>query len=340
MAEIASEMTERRATMRDVAQAAGVPVSAVALALADKPGVSPARRAAVLQAAAVLGYDRASRSVKPIYGLVMEELSRVARADGFVDNVVQGVYSGARELDAQVVLSFYHPGSDPLAELSTLAARPLSGLIVANGGDMTIEVIDYLAQSELPLVLVENRVDRPISSVSSDNLQAGLEATRHLIQLGHRRIGLIQGSDRYISLEDRSRGHILALVEAGLAVDPELIAAEEPHVKRKGYAQAQRLLSLDDPPTAIYAVSDRSALGAIEAIDERGLKVGRDIAVVGTDNSAASIPLLTTFDTASRELGPVAVRQLAALTAGAEVVTHTVVEGHLISRESSCPPPA
>lgn len=327
----------KRPTMRDIAQLAGVPVSAVALALADKPGVSPSRRAAILRSAADLGYDRVDAAETPIFGLVMEQTSPAALADGFGETLIQGVYSGAHELDAQVVLSLYRPGSDPIAELQSLASRPLSGLIVANGGDLTTDVIDRLASTSLPLVLIENRIGDGISSVSSDNVQAGLESTRHLIELGHRRIGLIEGSARYVSLRDRSRGHFLALHEAGLAIDPDLVRPEESHVSRKGYKQAMDLLGLADPPTAIYAVSDRSALGAIDAITDLGLTPGRDISVVGTDNLERAAPLLTTFDTMPRQLGPVAIRQLATLRQGFQTVTHTTVEGHLVIRESSRP---
>jgi DNA-binding LacI/PurR family transcriptional regulator len=78
----------KRETMRDIADRAGVPVSAVALALADKPGVSAKRRAAVLRAADDLGYERTARSTRPIFGLVMEELSPAAMSDGFIDTLL------------------------------------------------------------------------------------------------------------------------------------------------------------------------------------------------------------------------------------------------------------
>jgi LacI family transcriptional regulator len=292
----------------------------------------------VLQAAEDLGYDRNSRSKRLLYGLVMEEVSAEARAEGFVDSLIQGVFRGAREVGAQIALGLFHPGVDPLEELRDIASRPLSGLIVANGGDMTLEVIDRMAASRIPLVLVENRVDRPISSVSSDNITAGLTATRHLLDLGHRRIGVIKGSDRYISLTDRFRGYLLAMNEAGLSPEADLIVDQQPHSPHKGYEQAHRLLSLPEPPTAIYAVSDRSAMGALEAIAERGLRAGVDVSVVGTDNidsSAIHSPALTTFDTASGDLGPVAVQRLASLASESRIVSHTVVEGRLIVREST-----
>jgi LacI family transcriptional regulator len=311
------------------------------LALDNRPGVSAERRAAVLRAAQEIGYERAGKGRRPLYGLVMEELSPDARSDGFIDTLIRGIYSGARLTGAQIVLGLFHPGTDPLSELSELASRPLDGLLVVNGGDITLETIDSLTSSRLPAVLIENRVDRPISSVSSDNFRAGLEATRHLISLGHERIAIIQGSERYASLHDRYRGYLVALAEAGIVLDPDLIAPQAPHVARKGYDQARALLSNAEPPTAIYSVSDKSAFGAAAAIHESGLVVGRDISLVGTDNveeSGLHAPPLTTFDTCSRDLGPVALQQLAAITEGVNVVTHSVVQGHLVIRESTSPP--
>lgn len=332
------ENVSKRVTMRDVAALAGVPVSAVALALQGKPGVSPSRRSAVLRAAEEVGYARATRTATPpLIGLVMEELSPVARADGFVDTLIQGVFSAARNQGAQVLLGMYRPGSDPVGELRSLAGRPLDGLLIANGGDVTTEVIDGLVESHLPTVLIENRIERPISSVSGDNFTAGMACTAHLLERGHRRIGMIRGSERYHSLESRFHGYLAALGKAGIAPDPSLIRAPAPHGTRKGYEETLSLLETDNPPTAIYAVSDKTAYGAAAALYERGLKVGEDIALIGTDNvySSADQPVaLSTYDTNSGMFGAVAMRRLLSTLAN-EPVTHTVLAGQLVVRESS-----
>ncbi len=324
--------------MRDVAALAGVPVSAVALALQGKPGVSPARRSAVLRAAEQVGYARSARlGTPPLIGLIMEELSPLARADGFVDTLIQGVFSAARDQGAQVLLGMYRPGSDPVAELRALAGRSLDGLLIANGGDVTIEVIDGLVESHVPTVLIENRVDRPISSVSGDNFAAGMTCTAHLLERGHRRIAMIRGSEKYHSLESRFHGYLAALGQAGIAPDPRLIRAPIRHGARKGYDETVSLLAEDDLPTAIYAASDKTAYGAAAALYERGLKVGVDVALVGTDNvySSAEQPVaLSTYDTNSGLFGAVALKRLLSTVAN-EPVTHTVLAGRLLVRQSS-----
>src|SRR5215217_6034096 len=110
---VTDENLPRRVTMRDIAEAAQVPVSAVGLVLNGKPGVSQARREVVLKVARQLGYGPAKTPQTRIIGLVIEELGHEARVDGFIDSIVQGVYAGARETGSRVVLGVYHPGSDP-----------------------------------------------------------------------------------------------------------------------------------------------------------------------------------------------------------------------------------
>ncbi len=324
--------------MRDIAELAAVPVSAVALALNGKSGVSPERRSAVLRAAEELGYARSIRtSAPPLVGLIMEELSPVARADGFVDTLIQGVYAAARDQNAQVVLGMYRPGSDPVAELRNLAGRPLDGLLIANGGDITAEVIDGLVETRIPTVLIENRIDRPLSSVSGDNFAAGMECTTHLIERGHRRIGMIRGSEKYSSLQSRFHGYLAALGQSGIPVDDSMVLTPSGHGGRKGYEETIALLTRKNPPSAIYAASDKTAYGAAAAMHELGVRVGEDVALIGTDNvfSSADQPVpLSTYDTNSSLFGSVAMKRLLSAAAG-EPATHTVVAGRLVVRASS-----
>lgn len=331
----------KRVTMRDIAQAANVPVSSVALALNNKPGVSATRRDAVLAAAKSMGYlqNRAPRS--PVLGLLVEDLRREAKLDGFIDSIVQGVYAEARALDLHVILSVYHPQDDPLARLRELTGRDIDGMILTNGGDITTDVVQRILAADTPAVLVENYVTLPVDAVVADNFNAGFTCTRHLIELGHTRIALLSGSPRYISLTDRARGHVAALWESGIELSHELMPPQPDSSAQKGYLQTSQLLDLPNPPTAIYAVSDASARGAYQAILERGLRIGVDVSVVGTDNveeSAFRSPPLTTFDVRARALGEEAVRVISGRLSASRDVARITVPGSLILRSSSAPP--
>jgi LacI family transcriptional regulator len=222
--------------------------------------------------------------------------------------------------------------------------RDVDGLIIANGGDITEEVIGQIARSGAHLVLVENYVPEPIHAVLADNFTAGLMATNYLIGLGHRRIGALPGPAKYSSLGDRLRGHSVAMLERDLPVDPALRPPPVSGHPKKGYLQMLQLLALPEPPTAVFAVSDKSAFGAIEAIKEAGLRIPDDISIVGIDDvfeSAYTTPPLTTFRVPKRELGQAAVTILhTLLTSGSQPPAKVVLHGHMVLRQSCAAPKA
>ncbi|WP_051326222.1 LacI family DNA-binding transcriptional regulator [Glycomyces tenuis] len=338
-------------TLRDVAQAAGVPLSSVSLVLNGKPGVSEARRQQVLQAVEELQYVPTRRSSgddrsRAVVGLVMEALSPEAAKDAFMAEVVSGVEDGLRAQDIRMLLHLYRPGDDPVARLRELTGRDVDGMIVANGGDIDTAAVERIIATGIPVVLLENYLDSDsdIHAVVADNFTAGYRCTRHLLDLGHRRIGMIVGSTRYISLIDRRRGHEAALFEAGIMPSAELMPPQEPGNPVKGYQQMRRLLELDEPPTAVYAVSDKSAMGAYTAIAEAGLRIPDDISVIGTDDvmqSAMMAPPLTTFVVPKFELGRTAAHAMQALQSRpTTAASRTVLHGHIAHRGSTAPPGA
>jgi len=335
-------------TMRDVAAAAGVSLSTVSLVLNGKSGVAPARRERVLKAMKDLGYIASSRqnlaAGTRVLGLLMESLSEASRSEGFYTRIVSGIEDTAYELGYQVLLHVYRPDVDPLNSLRELMGRDIDGLIVANDGDVTPQVIQKITNVGVPIVLIENYQSFPIHSLTADNFTAGRMMTEYLIGLGHRRIGGIGGPLKYSSLRDRMRGHRVALLEHGIDIDPALQPPPVSGNPRKGYVQMQQLLALPEPPTAVFAVSDRAAFGAMDAIKDAGLRVPEDISVVGIDDvrdSAFSTPPLTTFSVPKYELGRSAVYMLHDLIHGKAIPPcRMVLLGNLVERRSACAPRA
>lgn len=333
--------------MRDVAAAAGVSLSTVSLVINGKPGVSPDRREHVLKAIKELRYVAEGRqnaaTETKVFGLLMESLSEASRSEGFYTRIVSGIEETAYQLGYQVLLHVYRPDIDPIHSIRELMGRGIDGLIIANDGDVTPEVILKIADTGLPMVLVENYQSLPIHSVTADNFTAGRIMTEYLIELGHRRIAGIVGPDKYSSLRDRMRGHRIALIEHGLPLDPTLQPSPISGNPRKGYVQLQQLLALPEPPTAVFAVSDRAAFGAMEAIKDAGLLIPDDISVVGIDDvrdSAYSSPPLTTFSVPKYDLGRSAVFILHDLIRKKVLPpAKTVLLGKLLVRESTGPPP-
>jgi LacI family transcriptional regulator len=332
-------------TMRDVATVAGVSLSTVSLVVNGKPGVSHDRRERVLKVIKELDYitgGRQSTTVgTKIIGLLMESLSEASRSEGFYLRIVAGIEETAYELGYQVMLHVYRPAIDPLSSIRELMGRDVDGLIIANDGDITPNVIQNIAEAGIPMVLVENFQNFPIHAVTADNFTAGRVMTEYLIRLGHRRIGALGGSDKYSSLRDRMRGYHITMLENGLPLDPSLQPSPVSGNPRKGYVQMQKLIALPEPPTAVFAVSDRAAFGAMEAIKDAGLVCPDDISVVGIDDvrdSAYSTPPLTTFSVPKYDLGKTAVLILHNLRLDKSIPpSRTVLIGKLLVRQSAAP---
>lgn len=333
-------------TMRDIAAAAGVSLSTVSLVVNAKPGVAPDRRERVLKAIKELGYvsdGHPSTAIETkVFGLLMESLSEASRSEGFYTRIVSGIEDTAYQLGYQVLLHVYRPDIDPINSLRELMGRDIDGLVIANDGDVTPELIRKIAAAGVPMVLVENYQTIRIHSVTADNFSAGHIMTEYLIRLGHRRIGALCGPAKYSSLRDRLRGHVVAMSENGLPVDPALQPLPVSGNPRKGYVQMQQLLALPEPPTAVFAVSDRAAIGAMDAIKDAGLRIPDDISVVGIDDirdSAYSTPPLTTFSVPKYDLGRTAVYVLHDLISGKPIPpARTVLLGKLVERNSAGAP--
>lgn len=343
--DLADDLTHPSVTMRDVAAHAGVPLSAVSLVLNDKPGVSDRRRQAILDSIRATGYVHAQRpraQRTTTVGLVMEALSPAASKDGFMAQLVSGVEHGLRQRGLRMLLQLCRPGDDPLRELEELAPTGVAGVILANGGDVDESMVRRVLGSGLPVVLLENYVEASSDThaVTADNFTAGHLSTTHLLSLGHRRIGMLLGSPRYVSLRDRMHGYQAALLDAGIQPDPTLMPPQISGESVKGYRQTLELLKLPDPPTAIYAVSDKSAFGAYGAIAQAGLRIPEDISVVGTDDVRASqmtTPPLTTFHVPTFDMGRAAASMMNALLHDEEEVmpSRTAILGSLVVRGST-----
>jgi len=327
-----------RSTVRDVAHEAGVSLATVSLVLNGKGGVGDDTRQRVLAAMERLGYQR--RGQRPLIGLLIERLSVPAYSDPLVGLMVHGIEIEASRLGYHVLLASVEPGTTALPAMVT--EQQVSGLVVLGGGDISDAYIRTLADTGLPLVLADNYVDGlDVPCVLADNVSGAYLATRRLIDLGHERIALLQGPRKYKTLVERREGYLRALDQAGQSHDPRLMVKPLHGSPRKGYRETQALLALPraDWPTAIVAISDKTALGALNALKDADVRVPDDMALVGFDDIAESAhvtPALTTVRLPGQAIGEVAVQRLAALIDGAAVLpSKTVLYTELIVRESS-----
>ena len=191
---------------------------------------------------------------------------------------------------------------------------------ILGGGDLNLEWIDTARESGLPVVIVDHFIPGvTLPTVVPDNFAGAYAITRYLIDAGHRRIGFLRGPSKYWTLEERRGGYLLAMQQAELGPEPDLIPPRISHGQEKGFGETLILLDLPEPPTAIFAVSDQAAVGAYRAVMSRGLVVGSDISIVGFDDIEVAkmlTPPLTTVRNSGTDLGRVAVTRLLGMMRG------------------------
>ena len=334
-------MNKRRPSMRDVADAASVSVSAVSLVVRGKPGVAAETRERVWEAIAQLGYTVAvsENGKTSTVGLLIERDSMPVILDIFYGDVIRGFQMEAQRLGYQVLLHMFDHAAENLDSLRTSLAGEVDGLVVANDGEITPEMVIQLEALQAPLVLVESYLaGQQLPCVLGDNFTAGHAVMQHLLSLGHRSIAILRGPRKYSSLNDRLKGCFAAAAESGILIPAEYMPHPVSGHPKKGYVQMQEILRLPRRPTAIVAISDKTAFGAMEAIKEAGLRIPEDIAIVSIDDvseSAYTRPPLTSVHIPRLEMGILAMQKLHRLIKGEpEVAVKSVVYGELVIRES------
>jgi len=335
-----------RPTITDVARLAGVSPSAVSMYLNNRPGIGAATQARIADAIDELGYvprsNHARRKAKGFIGILVEKLPKLLTGDLFYADVTSGIQREAERLGYSIAVSVMDEPTEDLPRL--VAEDTVMGLLALGGGDITDQLLHRIIKRGMPLVTVDNQSDRqPLNSVVVDNYRGAYIATRHLIELGHRRIAVIQGPRKYKSLTERYHGYLNAMIDSGLGIDMELVQRPlSSGLPTKGYREMKALLNIDAPPTAIFAVSDRTALGAIQAIEEAGLAVPGDVSIVGFDDMPPDVypaPALTTVTSERLAMGHIAMRRLHELIKNPGYAPiHIVMPCQLVIRDSSAEP--
>jgi len=306
-------------TIQDVAREPGVSVSTVSRVLNDKDDVATETYQKVQQVIAELGYTSslAARSMRSrrtnVIGLILPDVE-----DPFTIQVMRGVNRAIMELDYDLIA--YTSGSirrHSSAEREQYYVSLLNGSIT--DGVIIVAPAATGFSTDAPVVVVDPNNDCPdCPAVIATNRAGALEAMEYLIDLGHTRIGFIGGRPDLQSAQQRQQGYEDALRQAGIALDADLIVVGD-FSTETGRECTRQLLSLPEPPTAIFAASDQSAFGAIKAAREEGLSVPGDLSVVGFDNTPEAAyfqPALTTVDQFMDRMGYVATEMLIALAQG------------------------
>ena len=348
-----------KVTITDVARKAGVSLSTVSNLLNGRSKrMRPSTEQRILEAIDELGYmpNQAARQLKmgrsDIIGLIVPSV-----ANPFYGIFARHVESAALKLGFQVLLG----NSDRDPERESRYAEELWGYgvrgLIFGSSLFQVSHIENLISRGLHVVAFERPIQEDggiqIDSVGIDNTLAARLATKHLLSLGHKRIGFLSGPIKTVSRLDRLSGYQSALRDAGIASDPKLVWDTAPTGNSYGDADAvdlgrqgaQELLSQSDPPTAIFAINDMIAFGAYAGAKDMGLTIPDDLSVVGVDDITLTEivqPSLTTIRQPIEKIATLAVERLIARVTGtiSEAQGHQIFPPQLIVRSSTTRAPA
>jgi len=339
-----SRQRSQRATVRDLAAETGVSIATVSRVLNNHPHVAPGTRDLVQRAVERLNaqvhgpptvpasvtqgavYLRCPYLLTDYFGLIVSSIAETLELHG------KPLLLNAGEAAQQEVV------------LPTLASRPgLSGAIIVLPPEPSEQLVALRARG-FAFVVVDPRAPMPrdIAAVSAAHFAGARSITRHLVDLGHRRVGVIAGPHNWLASEARLAGHASALANVGVLPDTELVRSGGA-TAQFGYQAAGELLDLPQRPTALIGFNDKVAVGALAAAAQRGLRVPEELSIAGFDDidlAQATRPLLTTVRQPLQEMGRLAVSLLIRLMERQRLdALHVELATELVVRDSTGPAP-
>jgi len=336
-------------TIKDVARQAGVSVTTVSRALNGHDDVNPETRRRIQEVADQLGYSPniAARTLvskrSRTLGLLLSALTRNSVKDNIVFEMLCGMNDRAAELEYDLVLFNTTPQKQRQKSYKALCKeRGVDGVIMM-GMRLDDPYLEEMLHASIPCVLIDIPIERKknIGYVMTDNVQGAMEAVTHLIERGHRHIGMINGHAQAAVSIQRLDGYRQALGRHG-------IPFADRYVEDGGFSEdggkdaAYRLLTSCPELTAIFCASDLMALGALQAIRALGKRVPEDISIIGFDNIVAAqycTPALTTVNQDKYQMGYIAAATLIDMLEGRQVPRYRKMPAELIVRASTGPAP-
>lgn len=328
--------------LKDIADKTGFSTNTVSLALRHSPRIPQQTRDVIQRAAAELNYlpnqiakSLVSRETKTI-GLVLTDINNPV-----LTHTAQSIELA---LSARGYGTLFATSNNNLTEeiraIEMVRARQVDGILIYPTGHRQLDHLRMLRRANYPIVLLVGEADAGIDAVGMDERRGAHKATRHLIDVGHRRIALIDGANPQGNREKRE-GYQQALTEAGIGFEPALVLDPRGNSVDRGYWAVDGVMSGPDRPTAIFAANDSLALGALRWCLKHNVRVPEDVAIVGMDNiefgEYAGVPL-SSVDYAVETVTRMAVERLMRLIAAGDQLPEpriTQIDPDLVIREST-----
>jgi LacI family transcriptional regulator len=329
------------ATIHDVARLAGVASITVSRAVNNSGYVSAEKRARIEAAIAELGYvpNELARSLRSkgthTLGMVLTDIT-----NPFWTTVARGLEDAASDAGYNVFLcNSDESEAEEEVYLRTLLQKQVDGVLLVPASSSTAS-LEYLRKHATPVVVIDRRMSYPeIDMVRGDSEGGAYQLTHLLLELGHRRIGVLGGREEVSTVEDRVAGYRRALAESGVEFDPDLVVYGA-FTQDSGYEMVGSILKKPSPPTALFAINNFIAIGALRALRDVGIRVPDDMAMVTFDDLPYGLVLEPFFTVASQpayEMGRRATELLLARLSGDQLdgPQEVVLPTQLIVRTSS-----
>lgn len=301
-------------TLTHIAETAGVSLATVSKVVNFRKNVAPETRRSILKIADDLGYQKPFHTLKP----GMSILFVVSTWTPYSTAILAGAIEGATAHDLQVAVKSVGdiPGSEWIEDISSHDYGGIIAVTVTADPGM----VEHAREKSLPLVLIDpvDAIAPCTSTITSANLTAGRQAAEQLLDLGHERLGILGGSARSTANLERIQGCRIALEERGVEL-PDSYVLNGSFDYDHGYTGAEALLALPFRPTAVIALSDVLAAGALSAFDHAHLAVPRDISLVSFDDTEPArqlSPALTTVTQPLHQMGRAAADRIVAISGG------------------------
>ena len=310
-------MKYNQVTIKDIARELGISPSTVSRALKDHPDISPETKKAVNELAEKLNYQpnvvalSLRQSKTNTLGVIIPEIVHF-----FFSTVISGIEDVAYSAGYNVILTQSNESLQrEITDMKALFNSRVDGMLISLSRETaTFDHIESMLAKGVPMVFFDRVFDHPNSSkIIVDDFSGAKEATLHLIDQGCKRVAHIEGSPNLVITKQRLEGYLEAHNERGIKVDKSLIFPCPEATIEAGKTVMHQILEGGNPPDGVFATNDPVAMGAMQAIREKGLKIPNDIAVVGFSNwlfSSMMDPPLSSVDQPGFEMGQEATKLL------------------------------
>ncbi len=308
-------MKSGQVTIKDIAKELGISASTVSRALKNHPDISEETKNAVNDLAKKLRYQpnalalSLKHSRSNTIGVIIPEIVHY-----FFSSVISGIEDVAYDAGFTVIMCQSNEKYDrEVSNANTLLGQRVDGILVSISKETTdCQHLYDLRDNNIPLVFFDRIVPGFFADqVIVDDLDAAYRATKHLIERGRRRIAHFAGPQNLLIGQYRKQGYVKAMHEAGLKVDDELVIEADSF--EKAHLAVEKVLNLSNPPDGVFAVNDLTAIGAMQALQKKKIKIPGEIAVVGFSDgrfSGITNPTLTSVDQHGYEMGTIATQML------------------------------